>query len=202
MSKIERAQYYEKAFERLEKENKHTWNWAACLFSGGWLLYRKMYLYTFIYLLINAICSLLLLGKDFKSLGMTEIIICMLLQMFIMCGFGYFGNRIYYHAVKKRISKGYHLLERYKPTSVLSAVFSLSAVFICFADFVSRKLQLKHIVEKDTNINIDSIRAYLNPSRKNHWAVNIVNVICFLLLIILVFRYVVLLLLGVAYLCL
>lgn len=30
--KIVSKNYYLKAFERLEKENKHTWNWAAFLF--------------------------------------------------------------------------------------------------------------------------------------------------------------------------
>ncbi len=43
------VEYYEKAFDRLDKTGKHTWNWAA--FFGGitWLLYRKMYLYAFVF---------------------------------------------------------------------------------------------------------------------------------------------------------
>ncbi len=48
ISNKSRAEYYEKAFDRLEKTGKHTWNWSA--FFGGitWLLYRKMYLYAFV----------------------------------------------------------------------------------------------------------------------------------------------------------
>ena len=60
MSKISRAEYYEKAFDRLEKTGKHTWNWAA--FFGGitWMLYRKMYLYglvlSTVYLVVDYFC--------------------------------------------------------------------------------------------------------------------------------------------------
>ncbi|MBO7454511.1 MAG: DUF2628 domain-containing protein [Alphaproteobacteria bacterium] len=45
-------QYYEKAFDRLEKTGKHTWNCAA--FFGGitWMLYRRMYLYGLVLTLI------------------------------------------------------------------------------------------------------------------------------------------------------
>ena len=38
----ETSQYYLDAFEKLDKEGKHTWNWAAFFMFGIWFGYRKM----------------------------------------------------------------------------------------------------------------------------------------------------------------
>jgi hypothetical protein len=47
MSKISRAEYYERVFERFEKDHKHTWNRSAFFCFGLWMLYQKMYMYSF-----------------------------------------------------------------------------------------------------------------------------------------------------------
>ena len=42
-------EYYIRAFKRLDETGKQTWNWAAFFFSGSWMAYRKMYLYSFLF---------------------------------------------------------------------------------------------------------------------------------------------------------
>ena len=58
---------------------------------------------------------------------------------------------------------------------------SLFFPFICFADWISRKSQLKTEVESE--VNEKTIRAYLNPNKENHISVRIANVLVCLLLI-------------------
>lgn len=80
--------------------------------------------------------------------------------------------------MKKKISKGYHLLEHYKPTSIVATIVPLGWVLICIAD----ELQLQHT--ENTVVDGDNIRAYLNPNRKNHRAVRIANLVALLFLAI------------------
>ena len=100
----------------------------------------------------------------------------------ICCIFtGYFGNALYYSAVKKRIRKGYHLLQKYCPISILSAIAIIYCPLICFADWISRKSQLQTPIE--SKVNEETIRAYLDPNKENHIAVKIANVLVCLLMI-------------------
>ncbi len=173
MSKVSRAEYYERVFERLEKDHKHTWNWSAFFFFGLWMLYRKMYMYAFVYIAFVFAVSILsvnLLERDDNLFYF----LCYSYAIFERIGLGYFGNYLYYRTVKYRISKGYHLLDKYSPTAV-EAVFVIFSPIIWLADYISRKLQLKSYINQDVNTNAKNIQNYLNPNRKNHWIVKTAN---------------------------
>lgn len=179
-------EYYIKAFKRLDETGKHTWNWAAFLFGSAWMAYRKMYLYTLFFTLISRVFELcVLLYLSFSVYGnlslfrlpedeytglYPSVLICTWLVSSLFTG--YFGNALYYRIVKKKIQKGYHLLQKYCPTSIPS-IFCWP--FICFADWISRKLQQKTKVKSE--INEETVRAYLNPNKKNHLSVKIANVL-------------------------
>jgi len=45
--------YYLPRFERMSKGNQLSWNWAACLFSSMWLLFRKQYVAGILMLLLE-----------------------------------------------------------------------------------------------------------------------------------------------------
>ena len=186
-------EYYIKAFKRLDKTGKHTWNWAAFLFGSAWMAYRKMYLYALFFTLISKVferCALLYLSfnvygnlSSFRLLEdeHTGLYLSVLICTELVSGLftGYFGNALYYRIVKKKIQKGYHLLQKYCPTSVPS-IFCWP--FICFADWISRKLQQKTKVKGE--INEETIRAYLDPDKENHLSVKIANVLGCLIFII------------------
>lgn len=111
--KIVNKDYYLKAFEHLEKEKKHTWNWAAFLFPREWMIYRKMYLWSTIFWLIYMFVLYIFVpileafAPDYGDLLLLTLVA--LVKVFAE----YFGNELYYRTVKCRISKGYHLLKKY-----------------------------------------------------------------------------------------
>lgn len=183
---VSEEQYYERAFARLKETGKHTWNWAAFFFGSGWMAYRKMYLYSlffsiatkfFIYC-IHSLFSFSIYGK-FLSLRLlqddhpyiwlsVEICSCIIVNTFV----GYFGNALYYNTIRNKIKKGYHLLYKYSPVSIPSFLWW---PFICFADWISRKSQLRTKVESE--VNEETVQAYLNPNREDHLANKIANVL-------------------------
>lgn len=179
--------YYIKAFERLNKTGKHTWNWAAFLFGHGWMLYRKMYLYSFLFVIFCAVSISLSVGLSpwiaYLLSIKSELNRKVLLSCFGILGWflpnvllGYFGNAVYYKAIKKRIRKGYYLLDKYCPTSVPSILGGpVFGTIVCFADWIARKCQLKTDVESE--VNEETVRAYLNPNKEIHIAVKIANVL-------------------------
>ncbi len=61
--------------------SKISWNWPAFFFSANWLGYRKMYLYAFIYILLN-------IGTLVPLLGL-------LLWIVLWVGLGLYGNYLY-----------------------------------------------------------------------------------------------------------
>ena len=176
--------YYLNAIKRLEKSGEYTWNWAAFFFGGAWMAYRKMYLYAFLYTLVTWTLSqsvLRLISPNVYGESSVPLILqnihsgffwfvfgCLWLIESILTG--YFGNALYYRTIKKKIQKGYHLLDQYHPTSISSIAFW---PFICFADWISRRSQLKTEVEDE--VNEETIQAYLNPNKKNHISVKIAN---------------------------
>lgn len=87
--------YYLDKWVNLKLSNKYvSWNWWAFFLSSYWLLYRKMYLWGFITIVIN-----------FVSIGgvvIGETIIPPLVLSIIL---GLFGNSIYYNHAKEKIYK-------------------------------------------------------------------------------------------------
>jgi len=185
-------EYYAKAFKRLDETGKRTWNWAAFLFGHAWMFYRKMYLYGFLFFMASGILQNCIPGitafivcDESSNVSILEndypitywsVMCCS--EILVRVLMGYFGNSMYYSAVKKKIRKGYHLLDKYCPTSIPSI---LCWPVICFADWISRKLQLK--VRGKNKTNEETVRAYLNSDKEIHWVVRVANVIACLAVI-------------------
>lgn len=53
------AKYYAKVFDRIEKHGWliPTWNWGCFFFSGFWMLYRKLGVTWFLYIVVLALVS-------------------------------------------------------------------------------------------------------------------------------------------------
>ena len=191
MSKVSRAEYYEKAFDRLEKTGKHTWNWAAFFGGFSWMGYRKIYLFGMIFNVVYWILYYaFLMGAIFafiKSMPIAWVGLVLFILLIIgkrIC-LGRFGNALYYWTVKKRIGRGYHLLEKYRPTSIVAIVFPL---FVWIADIISHGVQFDKVPEDD--VTAESIHAYLNPNKKNHWIIKTANVLVCMFWILTVILYV------------
>jgi hypothetical protein len=120
----ESEDYYIAAFKKLEETGENTWNWAACLMPGAWLVYRKMFLVNLIFNLLFyvvvsvvslAITSHMALPDSFSEMKGNMWFMGWIIFMILM---GKFGNKIYYSRVKKNIKRGYHLCgTKYRPTS-------------------------------------------------------------------------------------
>ena len=168
------VEYYTEAFKRLDETEKNTWNWAAFFFGSSWLFYRKMYLCGFIIFMIERFIVRFMSDNN------------MIFPLFVFLGlrllWGYFGNAWYYDVVKARIGKGYHLLDKYSPTSFTSGISSFLGFLVCWADQISLKKQLK--TETEYKVNEETIRAYLNSARENPGIVKAANIIIWLFLFV------------------
>ena len=180
---IDRAEYYLKAFERYEKEDKHTWNWPAFFFGGTWLLYRKMYLYAFIFgiadylgfklleTIVDANNFFPLNWKDNGAYLLSIFFVQLLIRGLIL---GYFGNVLYYRVVCRRIMQGYHLQKEYLNTSITLALFCPFGCFIGSAIFGALDCFALKIDESEMNDlkNFEpsqkNFKKYLAKDRKNH----------------------------------
>jgi len=96
--------YYLEKFQRFDQQAsglKASWNWSAFLFSGLWLLYRKIYLWFFVYWLLGATLVGLVIFNAADSSKAFDIIVYITLAFHIICGI--YGNFIYYKQVNKKI---------------------------------------------------------------------------------------------------
>ena len=206
---MNRIEYYEEAFKRLEKDQKNTWNWAAFFLGPGWLAYRKMPLYAVGYNLFMELWMLFCLafGTD-AGYSAVNIFIkhipqllgffdyssvshmfpndkAFLVLLLLSWGLGnlllgYFGNALYYGTVKNRILKGYHLMENYRPTSTPAMLMGFFSNFAIFAvDFFSNKQN--KVKSRNIRITKENIHAYLDLGKKNSNLMKCVNaLICVL----------------------
>ncbi|GEM_PF-4673094 len=93
-----------------------SWNWAAALFGPGWFLYRKMYLYGTIFLLI-----------DILAVYFPIMRVHLLFVGFNPALFGLFGNSIYRYNLKNRADSN----SKTRGTSTLLAwVYAVIAVLM------------------------------------------------------------------------
>ena len=129
------VEYYVKAFNRLDKTGKHTWNWSA--FFGGitWMLYRKMYLYAFVLTIVYLGMDLCLIenaahwkGIDgsvsMELIRQIEPIIPRMCLMFLM-----FCLRDIYHELAHHLVNGWASFENWEIwTIAVFAAFVISRV--------------------------------------------------------------------------
>lgn len=88
----ENSDYYLKQLQVMEVACvKYSWNWFAFLFPGIWLLYRKMYKYFAISVVIGVLGVILLP----KLLALVSILMAI--------GFGAFGNYLYFLHMREKI---------------------------------------------------------------------------------------------------
>ena len=152
--KQNKVDYYLNQFEKI-KAGQMTWNWSACFAGLFWLIYRKMYTTSIVYMTIPALylaCVLFLAfaySMDYTSfiftnmnsigipIGVSLILTPLLnflsglaLVMIPNVILGILGNRIYYRSIKRRIKKGYHLIRTYDATDCLTVSLMLFLGFV------------------------------------------------------------------------
>lgn len=97
------TQHYLDYFDKYQSTGKKSsWNWAAFFFTFQWMLYRKMYLFSFSFLILFVISTLSLI---YLLTSNTLWIISCLFILASYLFFGFFGNYIYYIHLKKKIKK-------------------------------------------------------------------------------------------------
>jgi len=115
------TEYYQEVFEKLEKENKLTFNFAAAFFNVTWLIFRKMYGWAILFTLVIAgiqISIRMLNLSSSMSYGVS-----VLFSLILFVGFGFFGNTLYYKYVRSQVSKGYANMPDYNPIDPISGIF-------------------------------------------------------------------------------
>ncbi|MBO7454434.1 MAG: DUF2628 domain-containing protein [Alphaproteobacteria bacterium] len=114
------TEYYQQVFDRLEKENKITFNFAAGFFPILWLVYRKMYGWAILFVLagfgIRKVLYTLYTSSSSRNVGYIFLLISVV-------GFGFFGNTLYYKHVKSKIAKGYAEIANYNSIDPVCGIF-------------------------------------------------------------------------------
>ena len=87
-------EYYIPKFQQLKATgSKASWNWAAFLFTGYWLIYRKMYGYG----------AAVLVGAFLLSMIQSGVVTLLLWGVYIAAGI--FGNSIYLHHLEGKLAQ-------------------------------------------------------------------------------------------------
>lgn len=166
-------EYYIQVFNRLEKESKHTWNWAAFFFSTAWMRYRKMFVAAVLcgiasfLLKLSVVVGILFIPEQLDLLQACVLIL--LTQIFCSILYGYFGNYLYYLHAKSLISMGFHLVDKYRCTSVL-AIFGgwWSVPAFWLADFLAHKEHFSKNKLTDNEFVEKNVKKFLRCTHKNH----------------------------------
>lgn len=90
-----KQEYYLPRFEKMENLNSFTsWNWAACLFSTGWMMYRKMYVFGIAMWVVSNIVTAL-------DSGILNLVLCV--------ASGLLGNYLYMKDINNRTEKAMNM---------------------------------------------------------------------------------------------
>lgn len=180
LTKAPNTDYYLSAFNKIEEAGESTWNWAA--FFGGtlWLNYRKMYLLGLLFFLLPffvffAALTATMIFYKITGLDITEGYYEALGTIFIIsiivfhCLLGLFGNNIYYRRIKKNIKKGYHLCDKYNPTSVVILLFPFVSFVAWLVDKIILFKALKSKEAFDSDLSECNIRLALSQKSENYY---------------------------------
>ncbi len=100
----QRAEYYKARFDKLASGGSIGWHWPAFFFSSAWLLYRKMWLYALLYIIvvptILSVVTMLVFGA---AVGTMIYYTAYVVYGFILMPL--FANRLYYGHAKAKIDK-------------------------------------------------------------------------------------------------
>ena len=122
------TEYYQEAFERLEKEDIVTFNFAAAFGPYWWMIFRKMYGWAILFAIVY---------RGLKMLCPPSAIYAISILFFVI--FGFFGNTFYYKHVKSQVSKGYAKMPNYNSIDPICGILT-----VIITDFVG--LELRPIV--------------------------------------------------------
>lgn len=120
--KVRNAAYYKKAFSKMEQKNGCTFNWAACLLSTSWMIYRRMWFSLMAYTLVSIALSPVVSGI-WSADGLPGSLLRLISSLLVAAIMGFIGNSLYYMELQWKIKNGYHLKRDFSPTSVRCAVF-------------------------------------------------------------------------------
>jgi len=132
--------YYIPKFEVFEKTgNAISWNWSAFAFGIFWMVYRKMYLFSFLALVLISVINIL------ETYINISHFLDFLLSVWLWVGFGLFGNYLYYIHVKNKIQEISKAFPDEKEQEIIlakeggiswTAVFLFIFVFIIVSGFL------------------------------------------------------------------
>ena len=98
--------YYLRAFERIRTRGQAGWHWPAMFATSGWLLYRKMWLYGFLYIIVlpvvHMVLTALVSGAAGETVGnwfwfSTYVAIAFVLAPLL-------ANRLYYRHAQRKLA--------------------------------------------------------------------------------------------------
>ncbi|MCR4624324.1 MAG: DUF2628 domain-containing protein [Alphaproteobacteria bacterium] len=143
------TEYYRQAFDRLEKENKTTFNFAAAFFVGVWLVFRKMYGWALLLTLANGGIQEIL--QMLSSNPTKRVVGSCVFLLILFIGFGFFGNSLYYKHIKSKVTKGYAEIANYNSIDPIGGIVIVGIVMpilvgIFGGILVSAKVFSSHVI--------------------------------------------------------
>lgn len=141
------TEYYQQAFDRLEKKNKTTFNFAAAFCMAAWLVFRKMYGWAILF--ISVYGGILVSSRMFCLSLKTATLISAILYLVMFIGFGFFGNSLYYKHVKSKIAKGYAEIADYNSIDPMWSIVALGVVMPLLVGIAAGISVSKNIVSKN-----------------------------------------------------
>ena len=176
----QKIEYYKAAFSLIDSCGKYIWNWPAFFFGEVWALYRKMCLYSFLGVILLLILHLLF--DDKNVLGFFGI-----LYKFL---WGRYGNALYYRTIKKKIERGYHLMDDHRATSFWGGVsLGFGLVLMPLVDYFLHEKYFSTHKLKDNKATEENIERYFDPNKEHHNFMNIAIVIALIAGIFLAVRW-------------
>lgn len=116
LEQTEQNKFYQTAFTKIAAGQVFTWNWSAFLFFYFWMLYRKMYLFSFILLMIDLLGLVNLFstvyGPELPHLTTVMTLISWTIRFGVIPAL---SNYLYYRHLSYQLRKGYNLIHE-RPT--------------------------------------------------------------------------------------
>lgn len=136
-------EYYIEAFRKLD-EGIDSWNWAGFFLGCSFLAYRKAYWSALLITTIEIVLAFfvtiaLIVFSDINDIWWSTIAILVCFDLFSRCFVGYFGNRIYYRSLKKKVRSGYHVTSNFYPvasTFIFVGIFENLSSDVVFLNFI------------------------------------------------------------------
>ncbi len=125
-----KTEYYLPRFETMETLNSTTsWNWAAFLFSTGWMMYRKMYAYGAVLFVVSNVLAMLSLG---------------FLSLVLSIGVGILGNYLYMKDINNRTEKAMNMQPEAREMFIQknSGTSWIPVIVLCLAGFALSLLMI------------------------------------------------------------